>query len=149
MAYDNGRTVQYLFQAVDVGAATITEVIPVPKDGVNGAAGTGRAGKVINVHLFNVTEAYDGTDTIPNCQLGVSGTLDKYFESGSVSGGQLEGVPASGGALTLYDNRAAGVKLDIPAGEDTVTMTFVRPTGATQTGISDILVEILWYGSVS
>jgi hypothetical protein len=142
-SYDNGRVTGYLFQAVDFGGGSdLTEVIMPPKDGPDTTtAGSGRRGRVVGVSLFNISETFVGTTSGAAIQVGDGSDADLYFDTGNTT---LAGSsPAINTGLWMPDD---GSKVDIPAGETAVTITFVATVGGSVTGIADVLVEIEWFG---
>jgi len=139
MSYDKGIPMSYTFAATDFGASDATEVIAVPTDGPNSTTpGQGLRGRVMGVTIMEVTEDFAGSSTDAGVQVGDGSDADAYYDSGLV----LDETVDIGESVYLKDD---GAQIDIPAGESSVTVTFVAATG-TPTGIATAVVHVLWFG---
>lgn len=122
-AYDE----TYLFQAVDLGAGNVAEVIRGP---------AGKVGTVRAVSVFNVTEAYNSVTTSARVDVGNGSDADYYAKSNDFSDLAIAAAESPG--------IVAGVGGNSLPGDTAITLTLVGPTGGTPTGISDVQVVITW-----
>jgi hypothetical protein len=118
----------YLFQAQDLGAANVTEVIRGP---------AGKIGIVRSVSVFNVTEAYNSVTTASRVEFGNGSDADYYAETADFSDIAIAGAESP--AIS------AGVGGNALPGDTDITVTMYAPTGGTPTGISDVQFVITWY----
>jgi len=119
-------TITYVFPALDVGAATKTELI----EGVEGFRGTVKA-----ISLYACTETYSGADAYVDIGI-AAGDLDAYID-----GADFGEVVSAAGALTC--DLTAGVVGTIPVGED-IACTFATPDTGSD-GIATYAVTIQYY----
>lgn len=143
MSYDNGRVTTYVFAGHDFGTGTdIVDTIAVPLDGPSTVTpGQGRGGKVVGVTVYNVTEVFAGSTLDAGVQVGDGATDGLYYDTGLALDESVDLLES----VWLADT---GSKVDIPAGETTLTITFQSATG-TPTGIANVALEVQWYGPVS
>jgi len=132
MAYDNPLRNEYRAVQLDLGAGAVTFTIPVPSDGSQG-----RSGRVTNVRLEQVTEAFPALTTLASTiRVGDGTDADLYYDTGNiVSLAQDEDV------TSFADD---GAKVDIELGRSTITVTGSVNTGGTPAGIADVVVEVEW-----
>ena len=132
--YDNPLVLSYFYSQIDFGTGTdITRLLPVPI--LENARKPG--GKVLGVEITNITEAFAGATTDASVQVGISGDIDKYFQSRDLDENDDTGE-------VFYLRNADTAAVDIESGRTDVTVTFVSATG-TPTGIADVTLRIAWY----
>ena len=132
--YDQPDVFTYYFKDHDFGTGSnITSVIAVPLD----SNGIGKAGRVIGVTIYDVTENFAGSTLDAGVQVGDGSDADKYYDSGLV----LDETVDTTESVYLVDD---GAQVAIEAGRTSVTVTFNSATG-TPTGIACVAVHIGWY----
>ncbi len=123
----DGFTVTYIFPAVDFGAGW-TEDIQTP---------AGYRGKVLNVELYDVTEAFVGTTSIGPVHVGIQGgDADAYAISEEPTTTGVAGTEA----LSVRD----GIIGTIPAADDVLVTGLINVGGAI-TGIATVAVTIKYF----
>lgn len=125
--YDEPRVVTYNYSQHDFGAGGDTKEIVGP---------SGMRGKIVDIHLSNVSETFTNTTTGAFVRAGVSGDLDKFAELSA-------GTVAAGSALAA--SRQDGVTEGVLADSETLLVTMVAPTGGTPAGIADVQVAVAWF----
>lgn len=133
MSYENAVTLNYSYNAQDIGAGDITKKIRPPRGATRG--------RVESIHLY-ASETFTQTTTQALVQVGVASDLDAYAELG---------CGALAAAATLSESDQAGVlvndgQFDLSQEtEDELTLTMVAPTGGTPAGIADVDLAISWF----
>lgn len=127
-AYDTPVYVTYSYEQHDFGAGGDTKEIVGP---------AGMRGKIVDIHLSNVTETFSNTTTEGAVQAGVTGELDKFADYGL-------GTTASGSADAASRN-TGDLKGGVLAADETLLVTFVGPTGGTPAGIADVQVVVAYH----
>ncbi len=117
----------YLFQAVDLGAGNVVEVIQGP---------AGKTGRVKSVSLFNVSEIFNSVTTSARVDVGTAGDADGY-----AAGADLSDLAVAAAESPAFTVGALGNSI---VGATEVHLSFIGPTGGTPTGIADIQVSITW-----
>lgn len=125
--YDHPVYATYGYEAHDFGAGGGTKEIVGP---------AGMRGKIVDIHVTNVTETFTNTTTEAKIQAGVSGDLDKFADFGL-------GTLASGSADAA--TRSDAVTQGVLASDETLLVTFTAPTGGTPGGIADVQVLVAWF----
>lgn len=125
--YDEPRVVTYNYAQHDFGSGGDTKEIVGP---------SGMRGKIVDIHVSNVTETFTNTTTEGLVQAGVTGDLNKFAELtlGTLAAG-------SANAASRQDGVTEGVLEDT----ETLLVTMVAPTGGTPAGIADVQVAVAWY----
>lgn len=126
--YDQPIHATYSYESHDFGAGGTTKEIVGP---------AGMRGKIVDIHVANVTETFTNTTTEAKVQAGVSGDLDKFADYGL-------GTLAAGAAGAASRN-AGDLKQEVLADTETLLLTFVAPTGGTPAGIADVHVVVAWF----
>jgi len=133
MSYSNPVTLNYSYNAQDLGAGDVTKKIRPPRGATRG--------RVESIHLY-ASETFNQVTTQSQIQVGVASDLNKYAE--------LD-VGALAAGATLSDSDQAGVlttdgQFDLYVEtEDELTVTMLAPTGGTPAGIADVDIAISWF----
>lgn len=125
--YDNPSTVTFAFGAHDFGAGAGALSFKLPK---------GKRGRLVDVGVFNITEAFTNTTTPAYVRVGTASDADAYA--------QLDcGTAAISDTRNTVDDTDAIIDADLPA-DTQIEVTFAAPTGGTPAGIGEayVVVEI-------
>lgn len=130
MSYDNPLRASYTFNDVDIGAGDATLGV---------IANGGKTGRVVDITLTGVTEAFTADTTAGFVRLG-DGTDDDKF-------GELDcGTTSAGASATARDSgQAVGITRTAVETTDALTVKVVAPTGGTPAGIGDVNITVEWF----
>ncbi len=129
-SYDNPYVQRLFMGDLDHGAGAAADSVPVP-------AGC-KYGRVANVELSQVSEAFTDVTTGAVVRLGTSGDADAYFE------GEFGAVAATDSAdvadmTVTVDNLIDATSLT------QVEVTYAAPTGGVPAGIANTHLTIHWW----
>lgn len=140
MSYDTNILVRhYSFGTIDWGAgADIVHTIAVPQVGSQG-----RAGRVVDIIIAEVTEDFAGSTLDAGVEIGDGTDPNLYYDTGRV--GLDETVDTGDDAvLSLPDTRTGTAIVPIELARSTITVTFKVSTGSpTGQAVPTIVVE--WF----
>jgi hypothetical protein len=127
MSYDNPSTVTFSFGAHDFGAGDGAKSFKLPK---------GYRGRLIDVGITNITEAFTNTTTAGFVRVGTDADADKYAQLNA-------GTTGIGDTVNTVDDTDAIIDPDLPA-DTQIEVALVAPTGGTPAGIGEayVVVEI-------
>lgn len=125
--YDNPSTVTFQFGLHDFGAGAGALSFKLPK---------GKKGRLIDVGVFGITEAFSATTTPAYFRVGTASDADAYAELNL-------GTAAATDTYNTVDDPDAIIDADLPA-DTQIEVTMVAPTGGTPAGIGVpfVVVEI-------
>lgn len=128
--YSNPLSITYDFGQHDFGAGSDTHDIKGPP---------GMKGRVRNVLLKKVTEAFTATTTPAYIRVGTTADADKYVEVSCAT-------TAIDGVVSAAPNPATYLPANTEIEADSIVRTsFIAPTGGTPAGIGEVQITIDWY----
>lgn len=119
--------VTYTFPAIDIGAGNVANVLASP---------AGFRGKVRNISVYDVTEAFTATTLAAHVDVGVSGDLDAFCVSASLG--------TTGIAASICPALTDGATHIIQPGTS-IYVTAYAPTGGVPAGIATVAVTIQYF----
>lgn len=128
--YENpNREKHIISHAHDFGAGGLTDSLIIgPK---------GKRGRLVDIELFNITEAFTADTTPGYVRVGTSGDADAYAEMSC-------GTAAIKAAYRASQNDTdAIINADLPA-DTAIYVDLVAPTGGMPAGIAGVAVVIDW-----
>lgn len=134
MAYDNGNaTTHYGPAGVDFGTGGSADAISF-----RGPAG--KKGRLIDVGVCNITEAFAGDTTDGQVQIGTDADNDAYALLNVAAGA----TSAIGDTFNTSNDTDAIIDANLPA-DTQIEMTCVVGTGGTPAGIGTPYCVVIWY----
>lgn len=124
--YSNPLSISYLLQALDIGAGVADIILQGPEGG---------KGRVSNILVYQVTEAFTATTTAGQILVGDGVTATLYANMST-------GTTAIGATKSSADTELTYVASGT---DELITVSFAAPTGGTPAGIGDVLITIDWF----
>lgn len=128
MGYSNPTVVTYNLAQHDFGAGAGATSIKAPKGYENG--------RILDVGVMDITEAFTADTTPAYVRLGTSGDADAYAELNM-------GTAAATDTYNTQDDTDAIIEADVTNTQ--IEVTYVAPTGGTPGGIGSPFVVVAWF----